>query len=99
MENSLERVLTEIRVIRKVMRQRLKKEVDLSLENQKLKVHLLELENLLNNEKIATADKKIKIKSSLKSLYNDGFHICNTFYGNRFLTDEECLLCLGMLDR
>jgi regulator of replication initiation timing len=98
-ESSLERMLTEIKIIKKAMRQRLKEELNLSLENQKLKKRLLELENLINDEKLEASDKKIEVKSGLKALYKDGFHICNTFYGNRFLNDEECLLCLEMLDR
>ncbi|MDR1521987.1 MAG: hypothetical protein LBS28_03955 [Streptococcaceae bacterium] len=49
-ESSLELMLTEIYIIKKAMRKKLKKEVDLSLENQKLKTHLLELEHLINNK-------------------------------------------------
>jgi len=99
MESSLERMLTEIQRVKKATRQKLKEEVDFSLENQKLKKRLLELENLLDDEKLKVSDKKIEAKAGLKNLYKDGFHICHTFYGNRFLNDEECLLCLEMLDR
>ncbi|MDR0690727.1 MAG: initiation control protein YabA [Streptococcaceae bacterium] len=99
MENSLERMLMEVQMVKKAMRQRLNEEVDLTLENQKLKKRLLELENLLDDEKLEASNKKIEAKTGLEFLYKDGFHICHTFYGNRFLNDEECLLCLEMLDR
>jgi regulator of replication initiation timing len=97
MESSLERMLMEFQIIKKAMHQRFKEKVNLSLENQKLKERLFELENMANNGELE--DFKIEVKSSLNALYNDGFHVCNTFYGNRFLNDEECLLCLEMLDR
>jgi regulator of replication initiation timing len=42
---------------------------------------------------------KSSAQDSLQALYDDGFHICNSFYGSKKLSNEECLLCLEMLDR
>ena len=35
--------------------------------------------------------------SDLEKLYEDGFHVCNVFYGSRRVNDEPCAFCLDVI--
>lgn len=35
----------------------------------------------------------------LEGIYDEGFHICNSYYGQTRENSEECLFCTELLDR
>ena len=34
---------------------------------------------------------------NLENIYNQGFHICNLYYGKRRESDENCMFCTEIL--
>ena len=34
---------------------------------------------------------------NLENIYNQGFHICNLYYGKRRENDENCMFCTEIL--
>ncbi len=67
----------------------------LRIENGKLRERLSVIE-----AETETAVKNSKQgRELLEGIYNDGFHICNTFYGQRRENDEECAFCIELLYR
>ena len=48
------------------------------------------------------ADAPVKakhVRESVRRIYQDGFHVCNDFYGQRREQDEECMFCDELLYR
>lgn len=73
--------------------------LDTLKENTELKV-----ENELLREKLDKFTKKGSIPKthsgldSLRKIYNSGYHICNMYYGTHRDMNEECMLCMDILD-
>ncbi|MDR3157013.1 MAG: initiation control protein YabA [Lactobacillales bacterium] len=101
LEKNLNQILTEVHEVNHQLQEMMMEKAFISLENKKLKEKLLDYKQLYENKEISNKNKSSKsvAKGCLESLYNDGFHICNAFYGSSCLDNEECLLCLEMLDR
>lgn len=38
-----------------------------------------------------------KSKQNLEKLYNDGYHICNQYYGKSRLQNESCIFCTEII--
>lgn len=38
-----------------------------------------------------------KSRLNLENIYEDGFHVCNMFYGQRRVEDEPCAFCLEVI--
>ena len=38
-------------------------------------------------------------KENLENIYEDGFHICTFFYGQRRENNEDCAFCMELLYR
>lgn len=87
--------LSEIETMKKQIQKLLEENTVLRIENGKLRERLSVIE----------ADTETAVKNSkqgrelLEGIYNDGFHICNTFYGQRRENDEECAFCIELLYR
>ena len=78
----------------------LKKEVQQVIEeNARLRIENSQLRDLLEQaSQKHTAKSSHQAKEHLESIYGEGFHICNHFYGQQ--RDEgECVFCLELLDR
>jgi len=64
----------------------------LRLENDKLRERLSEEEE--------TAPTKTKhVRENVSRIYDDGFHVCRDFYGQRREQDGECMFCDELLFR
>lgn len=81
----------------------LKEEVaNLLEENQTLNIENKHLRERLNDEPDQlTADAEsaglTKSRLNLENIYEDGFHVCNIFYGQRRVEDEPCAFCLEVI--
>lgn len=87
--------LSEIETMKKQIQKLLEENTVLRIENGKLRERLSVIE-----AETETAVKNSKQgRKLLEGIYNDGFHICNTFYGQRRENDEECAFCIELLYR
>lgn len=68
----------------------------LILENQNLRDRLNDLQNA--NDKFPELEVEMsRSRRNLEKLYNDGFHVCNMFFGSRREGDEQCAFCLEVI--
>ncbi|AMB99222.1 hypothetical protein AWM75_04015 [Aerococcus urinaehominis] len=83
---------------------------DLETENRYLRERLQELtllyetslqDQVVNSGPVSVPSKEneglSKARLNLKNIYDDGFHICNEFYGQKREAGTECLLCVNKL--
>lgn len=71
----------------------------LRLENKNLRD---QLDVQLNKEAESTdrgseANRMTRSRQNLESIYEDGFHVCNMFFGQRRNDDESCAFCLDVI--
>ncbi|MBM7636185.1 DNA replication initiation control protein YabA [Streptococcus saliviloxodontae] len=85
--------LAAIETMKKHVQSLIEENTALRLENDKLRKRLTQLE-----EKEASQTAKHSTKY-IEGIYQDGFHICNDYYGQRRENDEECMFCMEVLDR
>ncbi|WP_099975134.1 MULTISPECIES: initiation control protein YabA [Lactobacillaceae] len=72
----------------------LEEKEELKLENKNLRSHLIN--SGLDEKKV---DKKTLSTSrkNLEKLYQQGFHVCQQFYGSHRDQSEECVFCYGVI--
>ena len=81
----------------------LKEEIEYLLEeNQTLHMENKHLRERLDGEphRLTEDDESAgltKSRLNLESIYEDGFHVCNLFYGRRRVEDEPCAFCLEVI--
>ena len=80
----------------------LKEEVaNLLEENQTFQMENKHLRERLDKEAVQLSEEEsaglTKSRLNLESLYEDGFHVCNLFYGQRRVEDEPCAFCLEVI--
>lgn len=66
----------------------------LTLENQNLRDRLNDLQN---GEDKSIQPEMTRSRKNLERLYNDGFHVCNMFFGSRREGDDQCAFCLDVI--
>ncbi|KXT78472.1 DNA replication initiation control protein YabA [Streptococcus sp. DD13] len=93
LSQSLMMILPEVEEIKKHMQGVIEENTALRLENAKLR------ERLILEETARTGDSSKDSLTQLTNIYDDGFHVCNQFYGQRRDNDEPCMFCLELLDR
>lgn len=70
----------------------------LRMENQHLRDRLAaELKKESEPEKQKAASGLTKSRLNLENIYEDGFHVCNLFFGQRRVEDEPCAFCLEVI--
>lgn len=69
----------------------------LSMENQHLRDRLAEVIKQQSIEKQISDTGMTKSRMNLEKIYEDGFHVCNLFYGSRRDGDEPCAFCLEVI--
>ncbi|MBM7643511.1 DNA replication initiation control protein YabA [Streptococcus loxodontisalivarius] len=85
--------LADIEAMKKQVQSLLEENTALRLENDKLRKRMTQLEE---REEVKPTKHSTKY---IESIYQDGFHICNDYYGQRRENDEECMFCMEVLDR
>ncbi|PZO96086.1 DNA replication initiation control protein YabA [Streptococcus halichoeri] len=88
--------LADIEAMKKQVQGLVEENTVLRLENTKLRERLSQLEHEHENS-VKTSPSQGK--EHLETIYEEGFHICNFFYGQRRENDEECMFCRELLDR
>lgn len=69
----------------------------LQIENEHLRSRLAELEIEKDGSKEQAESGMTESRMNLEKLYEDGFHVCNMFYGSRRVNDEPCAFCLDVI--
>ncbi|MFC3927101.1 DNA replication initiation control protein YabA [Streptococcus caprae] len=85
--------LAEVEAIKKQVKLITEENVRLRIENNNLRERLEQ----------TTANPSSKLQyhgmERLESIYKEGFHICNDFYGQHRENQEDCVFCSLLLDR
>ncbi|MDR1567598.1 MAG: DNA replication initiation control protein YabA [Streptococcaceae bacterium] len=101
--DDLERLLTlitgELNDTKLALTRIVEENTTLRIENERLRERLDDLSNLPGEEQhVKSSTQKIsKSRLNLENIYEDGFHICNQFYGQRRIDDEPCMFCMGVI--
>lgn len=78
-------------------------EIKTELENSLIENATLRMELEKLRERLAEIDHKAPDKSqpntNLIEIYDEGFHVCTNFYGQRRENDEPCAFCTELLYR
>lgn len=86
--------LSESEAVKKQVQELVEENARLRLENQKLQEMIAQLQP----QPEATGRHKAS-KEHLEVIYNEGFHICNAFYGQSRESGDDCIFCMELLDR
>ncbi|USS87825.1 DNA replication initiation control protein YabA [Fructilactobacillus hinvesii] len=92
LSTQFEQMFTKITTLRTKVAAILEENSELRIENE----HLREL--------LGSAEKKhqgvrelSQSKKNLEKLYNQGYHICNQYYGKRREANESCIFCTDII--
>lgn len=71
-------------------------------ENQTLRIENKHLRERLEDQAVHAQENQesgilTKSRLNLENIYEDGFHVCNMFYGQRRVEDEPCAFCLEVI--
>lgn len=94
-EEDLALSLAKVQEMKEVISDLMEQNVRLELENKHLRDHLVELEESRSEKKTETGLSKSKL--NLEKLYEEGFHVCNFFYGSHRDSQEECAFCQNVI--
>lgn len=97
MEAQTHLMLNKFAVLRAGMTKVLEKNTELKIENQKLRAMLGEEQRQLTQATKGQSADTQKARQNLAKLYQQGFHICNQFFGKHRDPHENCLFCNEIL--
>ena len=69
------------------------------MENQRLREHLRELNQVAQAPAENVKQELSKSRMNLEKIYEEGFHVCYDLYGSRRDNDEPCAFCLEVIYR
>ncbi|TWS94088.1 MULTISPECIES: DNA replication initiation control protein YabA [unclassified Streptococcus] len=84
--------LADVEAMKKQVQALVEENARLRLENTKLRQYFEEVEKGKTRTSKETRD-------TLLGIYQDGFHVCKDFYGQRRDNDGDCLWCDEQLER
>ncbi|EHJ52232.1 DNA replication initiation control protein YabA [Streptococcus macacae] len=94
---SLMETLAEVEALKKQVQDLVEQNTAYRLENDKLRERLDHLTQTDDSEKVSKVT--TGRRENLENIYDDGFHICTSFYGQRRENDEGCAFCMELLYR
>lgn len=97
LEKETEKNMETIRQMKDEFERIMKENTALLIENQHLRDRLTELERQQEEEKESAVPEMTKSRLNLEKIYEEGFHVCNVFYGSRRVEDEPCAFCLEVI--
>ncbi|WP_028273879.1 initiation-control protein YabA [Atopococcus tabaci] len=97
LEKDMETSLETIRQLKKEFENLMKDNTALLMENQHLRDRLSEMEKQQQDEKETVGPEMTRSRLNLEKIYEEGFHVCNLFYGSRRVEDEPCAFCLEVI--
>lgn len=80
----------------------LKKQInELLEENTRYRLEITQLRKHINQIEEKTVEKGTTKHANehLYAIYQDGFHVCSHFYGQRREDEEDCMFCTQIFDR
>ncbi len=97
-EYNLSHILTLVTELKEEIALLMEQNVRLEIENKHLRDHLLELEGTSPTADIQETTMHLsESKLNLEKLYEEGFHVCNVFYGSHRESEEECAFCQNVI--
>lgn len=93
-ESQTDATLQTISALKEEVANLLEENQTLQMENKHLRERLDKEAGQLSEEETGGLTKS---RLNLESLYEDGFHVCNLFYGQRRVEDEPCAFCLEVI--
>ncbi|WP_159722733.1 DNA replication initiation control protein YabA [Enterococcus sp. CSURQ0835] len=101
LQAEMEDNLAELTEMKTTLLDLIEKNVTLEMENERLRERIAEMEP--KPKKAAfTSESHSELSSSrqnLERLYEEGFHVCNVFFGSRRENDEPCAFCIDVIYR
>lgn len=97
LESQAEATLSTIKIVRKELSHLTEENNVLRMENQHLRDRLTEVTKQQSIEKQTLDTGMTKSRLNLEKIYEDGFHVCNLFYGSRRDGDEPCAFCTDVI--
>ncbi|MGT2771721.1 DNA replication initiation control protein YabA [Streptococcus marimammalium] len=85
--------IADVEALKKTVREMSEENTRLRLQNHQLK------EQLEHTKVIASATISKKSRNHLEKIYDEGFHVCNTFYGQHREANADCVFCMELLYR
>lgn len=97
LEIELKETMFRLSELKEGLHELVEKNTTLEIENQRLREHLQELNQLSQSAADPSKQELSKSRMNLEKLYEEGFHVCNILYGSRRENDEECAFCLDVI--
>ena len=97
LEKDTDATLHQISDLRSEVEALVEENATLQIENQHLRDRLDDLEKLQRSNEEIVEPEMSKSRLNLEKLYEDGFHVCNLFFGQRRVEDEPCAFCLEVI--
>lgn len=98
LESNLTSHLESVRALQEELNQVVEENNNLRMENKHLRDRLSQEIEVVGSD--YQTDEKVKLTKSrlnLENIYEEGFHVCNAFYGQRRPGDEPCVFCLDVI--
>ncbi|MDN6625639.1 MAG: DNA replication initiation control protein YabA [Pisciglobus halotolerans] len=97
LENETNKTLKKISDMKDEVEGLVEENATLRIENQHLRDRLSDLEKQKEINKDGLGTEMTKSRLNLEKIYEEGFHVCNVFYGSRRVNDESCAFCLDVI--
>lgn len=97
LESQAETTLETLKQMKEELSQMTEENHALRMENQHLRDRLAEIIKQQATEKQTNESGLTKSRLNLENIYEDGFHVCNLFYGQRRVDDDPCAFCLEVI--
>lgn len=95
METEAENTLKTLSTLKDEIAKLLEENQMFQIENKHLRERLNDTSN--QEDEIEDAGGLTKSRLNLENIYEDGFHVCNLFFGQRRVEDEACAFCLEVI--